>query len=340
MGVQMRKRFAMLASACALYALFTPNGYGQQKLAQTGMKFLSVGTDARASAMGEAVTAVEGYSSSMFFNPAGMARLNSSANISLGQTRWIADINYNFGSVAFRPFQGKFGVIGITVLSVNYGELLETIRADNEQGYLDIGTFKPTAFAIGLGYASALSDKFSVGGNVKYVTQSLGNSTVDLDPLGNPMKTKNSTNVVAFDLGILYKTGFKSLNFGMTVRNFSREIRFQKESFQLPLTFKIGMSMDMLDIVSHDKEKHSFILGVDAEHPRDFPEQIEIGGEYVFMKVLALRAGYVYPSDEHGVSLGIGVQKSLPDFMLSFDYAYTPFGVFNKVHRLSFQFSL
>lgn len=49
----------------------------QDKLAQTGMQFLSVGTDARAVAMGEAFTTIEGRSSSLFYNPACMARTSN-----------------------------------------------------------------------------------------------------------------------------------------------------------------------------------------------------------------------------------------------------------------------
>jgi len=336
MGMPMRK---LIISIVACATLASPD-YAQQKLAQAGMKFLTVGTDARATAIGEAMTAVEGYSSSMFFNPAAMGWMTKLGSLSVGQTRWIADINHYFGSVALAPFNGEYGVIGMTVLSIDYGELQETIRADNEQGFLDIGTFKPTAFAIGLSYARALSDRFSVGGNVKYVTQDLGNSTVSLRPSGEAEKVSNSTNVIAFDFGILYRTGFKSLNFGMTVRNFSREIRYQQENFQLPLIFKIGVSMDILDFFPVDKEMHAFLLSVDATHPRDYPEQINIGGEYLFAKTLALRGGYMLNNDEYGLTLGFGVQRALGDFQLGLDYSYTPFGVFDAVHRLSFQFTM
>jgi hypothetical protein len=314
---------------------------GQQKLAQTGMKFLAVGTDARGVALAEALTATEGYSSSMFYNPANMARLSGFANVMVGQTRWIADIKHNFGSVAFSPFDGEYGVLGFFLQAVDYGEIEGTIAYPNEQGYLDIGTFKPTALAMGVGYARALSDKFSVGGNVKYVTQDLGNAVVAADTFGNMVNAGNKTNVVAFDFGILYRTGFKSLNFGMTVRNFSREIRYVKDGFQLPLTFKIGLSMNILDLWGMDRETHEFLLAVDAEHPRDYPEQIRIGGEYVFLKHFALRAGYVTPTDEQGISLGFGLkQVGIDNFRLGIDYAYTAFGIFDNVHRLSFQFSL
>ena len=78
----------------------------QEKRAQTGMKFLSVTTDPRAAALGEAMTSVEANSSAMFFNPSSMANLNTFGDVSLGRVNWIADIDYVYGSVALRPAGG------------------------------------------------------------------------------------------------------------------------------------------------------------------------------------------------------------------------------------------
>ena len=59
---------------------------GTDKLAQTGMKFLSFSPDARAAALGDAITAKTGGASSLFYNPAGMARLEG-MNVAVGQTQ-------------------------------------------------------------------------------------------------------------------------------------------------------------------------------------------------------------------------------------------------------------
>jgi hypothetical protein len=126
----------------------------------------------------------------------------------------------------------------------------------------------------------------------------------------------------------------------MAIRNFSKEVMYQKEGFQLPLTFKVGVSMNALDMTDVDPAMHKFLVAVDAEHPRDFAGQVRLGGEYVFMDILALRAGYVSGGDEYGVSYGVGLQKDFDGFGLSVDYARTPFGVFGAVNRFSFQFTL
>jgi len=337
----MNMTFRTLVATLLLLGVVPLVARGEQKLAQTGLKFLAVTADPRAEAFGGAFTAVEGSSSAMFFNPSCMARLNGLTSVMLARTNWIGEIKHNFGSIAFSPWGGDYGVLGVAVQFVDYGEIIETIRDGNPlgNGYIDLGTFKPTGLMIGVGYARALSDKFSLGGNVKYAQQDLG-ETVNQVVNGEYIKAGNKASVFAFDFGILYRTGFKSLNFGMTVRNFSKEVRYQDEGFQLPLTFKIGLAMNVLDFTDLDKEMHSLLVAVDAEHPRDFGEQVRIGGEYLFMKTLALRIGYVGPADEHSVSYGVGVKQSFEGVGFGFDYSYTPFGIFDPVHRFALQFSL
>lgn len=334
-----RNSIRILIFSAVLFTVLHSPVNGQQKLAQTGMKFLNVGSDARVTAMAEAFTAVEGYSSSMFYNPAGMARQRVFGNILLGQTKWIGEINHNFASAAIVPFGGAAGVIGVSLQFVDYGELYATIRANNEEGFLDIGTFSPSASMIGVGYAIELSPRFSVGGNVKYVSQNLGSTVIGYEQSGEYRRTKSETGVLAFDLGVLYRTGVKSLNFGMTVRNFSREARYENEGFQLPLIFKIGISINALDLLAVDEKEHSLLVGFDATHPRDYPEQLNLGVEYVFMDFFAVRAGYMMNNDVFGLTSGLGVRRELGPMLVAVDYSYTPFDVFKDVHRLSFGFS-
>ncbi len=310
-----------------------------KKLAQTGMKFLSVSTDARTSGFSEAVTAVDlASASAIFYNPATMASIKEFTSLTVGNVSWIADINYIHSAIAFAPFDGDYGVFGISFLSVDYGEFMGTVVASNEKGYLDVGTYSPRSYSFGIGYAKALSTKFSVGGNIKYVKQNLGSSVVDVDENGNYVNEDNSLGAMAFDFGILYRTGFKSLNFGMSVRNFSAELKYKEETFQLPLTFRIGLSIDAMDLFNIDKNTHSLIVAVDASHPRDYSEQIYVGAEYTFINMFSVRAGFVSPADEHNFSAGFGVKRNISGMNLGLDYAYQPYGIFNNVHRFTFNF--
>jgi len=312
-----------------------------KKLAQTGMKFLAANVDARSSGIGTAYTSVEGGSIMMFHNPSGMARQGSFADVSLGYMTWIADIKYSYAGISFAPYEGQYGVIGVSFVNVNYGEFFGTIRADNQLGYIETGIFAPHAMAIGLSYANALSDKFSIGGSVKYANQFIGPNYTSIDPQGNIVSKESELDVFVFDFGLLYRTGFKSLNFGMAIRNFSKELVYEEEQFQLPLTFKIGVSMNVFDLLENiDPAVHQMLVSVDAIHPRDFSEQVNFGFEYNFMNMVALRAGYIYPADEQSYTLGLGLQQSFAGYKIGVDYAYTPFGVFDPVHRVSLMFSL
>jgi hypothetical protein len=333
---------------CGLLVMFTAVRFGvageYEKLAQTGFDFLSVNSDGRASALGGAVTATEMGSASLFFNPAGMAGMTGLADATASLNSFIADIDHNTFSLALSPFRGEYGVLGFSVQTVDYGELQGTvvdIDPANTKGYLDTDLMNPTALAIGVGYAKRLTDRFSVGGQVKYTHQDLCESEIvaKTDASGAVAETetvRNELSPLAFDFGTLFKTGFKSLAFGMSVRNFSKEVKYSEEGFQLPLIFQMGISMNLFDVVHPGGPDQSLVLSLDATHDRSHPEQILVGLDYRIMNVLALRGGYVSNNDEDGLTFGFGVSYS----GVSFDYAYTPFGVFDKVQRMTARFSM
>ncbi len=322
-----------------------------RKLAQTGFKFLNISAGAQQAALGDAYTAAIGNASSMFYNTAGMAFTDQFADAWLGQTQWLADIKHYHVAAYIRPFDGLYGMIGFSDQSVDYGEIQSTILAANDQGYLDVGTFKPSAYALGISYAKALSDRFAIGANVKFVGQDLGSHVLsatyvqdtggkDSSFTGAKKAEYALNNIPTFDFGILYKTGLKSLTFGMTVRNFAREVSFVRDNFQLPLTFRIGIAMNVMDLFDFDPSFQRLQVTVDAEHPRDFSEQVKVGVEYVFANTVALRVGYISPADEYDLSYGLGVQTSLAGTSFGVDYSYTPFGVFDPVNRFSVRFGL
>ena len=326
----MKKIFLLLLAPVFIGMMAVPGAISQVKLAQTGFQYLSVGADARPTGMGDAFTTVEGSSGALFYNPAGMARLPHFVDVMANQTQWIAGINHFAVSGAISPANGRYGVFGISVVSVDYGDLQGTMVWSNSAGYVDTEVFSPNAIAVGVGYARSLTDKFSVGAQVKFVAQSLGKSVIPDDEV-----RKNVASVAAFDFGTIYRTGFRSLAFGMSVRNFSKEIKFEKEGFQLPLTFKIGLAVNAFDFFAKNLENQSLLVVIDAVHPRSYSEYLNIGGEYRFGDFFSARAGYISAQDDYGFTFGFGVQV----FGFAFDYSYTPFGVFNDVQRFTLRFS-
>jgi len=319
----------------------------QVKLAQAGFQFLSVGTDARATGMGEAFTTVDGSVTCALYNPAGLSRISSPVELEMSQMTWIADIKYISAAIAITPFDGRYGTLGISFLNVDYGNFNFTMVANNEKGYVDLNGYpKPYALAAGIAYAKELSDKFSVGGSVQFVKQNLGNSVVPVfkQVLHDSVITTDTSyvtksyglNVMAFNFGTVYRTGLKSLSFGMSINNFSKEIAYERENFQLPLTFKFGISMNLIDLIPNLQRSSSLLVSIDAIHPRAFSEFLDMGAEYGFMNTLFLRAGYITKHDDYALTFGIGIRK----FGFAFDYSFMPEKVFESIHRFSLRFTL
>ncbi|MDZ7288369.1 MAG: PorV/PorQ family protein [candidate division KSB1 bacterium] len=337
----MKKLMIILFIGLLIGGLWSAGGYAQehQKLAQTGFQFLSVVSDARAAAMAEAMTSLQIGSSALFFNPAGMADMTNFVDATASLNQWIADIRHSTYSLALRPAGGSFGVFGFSVQHVKYGEFYGTrVNKATALGYEDTGIFELSAIAFGVGYAKQLTDRFCVGGQVRWVRQDLGESVIPMISATDTSKATvtNELTPLVFDFGTQFKTGIKSLVFGMTVRNFSKEIKYVEEGFQVPLVFNLGISMNVMDLMAGPSLEQSLYVTIDASHYRDHPEQIKVGLDYRLMKMLSLRAGYVSSNDESGLSFGMGVSR----YGFGFDYAYTPFGVFDKVQRLTARFSL
>lgn len=308
------------------------------KRAQTGLKFLSTSLDARASGMGSALTAeLNGSAMSLFYNPGSMAGMENQISVGLGVTQFIADINYSAGAVAYRPSGGNYGVFGISFTSVNYGDFVGTVRSENEAGYVKSGDYSPTALAIGFGYARSFTDRFSIGAQIKYAAQDLGSFAVDVGT-----NEEFSVNTLAYDFGVVYDTGWKSLVIGVTARNFSSELSYVRENFELPLALQFGAQFNVLDLTSMDTEMHALTVHADLQRPRDFAEHFRFGAEYSFSNLLALRAGFeqLGVSEEQGASFGGGVNLDVGGANIRADYAMTLFGVFGNLNRISFQIGL
>jgi hypothetical protein len=311
---------------------------GDIKLAQTGFQFLTVVSDARAAGMGTAVNSLPLGSSSLFFNPAGLAEMTGLVDVSASDNRWIAGIRHTTVSLAFRPMKGRYGAVGFSAQSVDYGDrFFGTVvvpESQNKLGYIETGDIEPTALAIGAGYAKSLTDRFSVGGQIRWVRQDFGDMIVPTtDTTRAPARFQKSP--LAYDFGTLFKTGFKSLAFGMSVRNFSQEIKYLQESFELPLVFTLGIHADLMDWIPVGGPKQSVLLSIDAKHDRSHAEQVCVGMDYRLMRILSCRVGYVSDNDENAMSYGIGVSLA----GVSIDYAYAPFGVFDSVQRMTVRFS-
>lgn len=318
--------------------LIAPTAHAQiEKTAQAGMTFLNVGVGARAAGMGGSFITQDKDISSIFWNPAGIGSIDRGA-FCLERNMWFADIIQNSAAIAYSF--GKYGVLGVNMVTMDYGTFYGTeisIASDLFFDYEETGEFTIDEYYVGLTYSRMISDRFLVGGQVKYVYQDLYENTIQKG-LYPEKEVDNIVDVFAFDFGTHYKTGFHSLTFAMCARNFSKNIQFpeQQEDFSLPLIFTIGVSMDVLDLVNSIDEQHSLLLSFDGIHPRDYEEKASFGAEYGFMNLMFLRAGYKWNFSAEDLSFGAGFNYDLGSGLsIRVDYAFTNMKYFDPVHRFS-----
>jgi hypothetical protein len=324
----MKKSTIVLGVVFSATILAVPAHAQIKKLGQTGLQFLKVDVSPRAAGMGSAYTMSGNDASAMFYNPAGIARLDPGFDFFASRTEWIAGISYSAAGVA--KALGELGTFGVSLIFADYGDdIIGTQVAQTEKGYEITGPLDVGAYAVGLSYARAFTDKFAIGGQIKYAGQHLGSSV--LTPGGSAEENKVSG--LTFDFGTIFYPGFHSLRVGMSVNNFSAQFKYDEEPFQLPLTFKIGAAIDVLDLLG--EHRNPLLIAVDALHPRDYTERIQVGGEYWYNDLVALRGGYKFNYNEESFSLGAGLKHSIGGMSVKLDYSYSDFEIFDPVSRFS-----
>jgi hypothetical protein len=83
---------------------------------------------------------------------------------------------------------------------------------------------------------------------------------------------------------------------------------------------------------------------MDAQHPNDNYESINLGGEYVFNDFLAIRGGYkdlFLPDPEFGMTAGFGLkQLVMGNVSLKFDYAFEKLVHLGNIQKFSIGINL
>lgn len=306
---------------------------GVDKIAQSGMKWLSIPVGARASALGGAYTAVASDAGAVFWNPAGLALIEGS-HVFLSQTQWLADIKVNAGSVTYT--HNDLGTFGVHFMAVDWGNLRGTRFTGGAELFEETGSFSPESWLVGLSFGRRVSNKFSFGANLRLIRENLGSSQEG--SFTSPQKYSAKLDVIAIDFGTIFYTGFKDLRIAMTMQNVSQEKQYRFEAFPLPLSFKFGAAMNVLQLLQPAESDHGLTVSADAIHLRDFSERLHFGMEYSFKKMFFLRSGYKTNYDEEDVTLGGGARLSMGKTAFGLDYSYLAFDNFDAVHMFSFDF--
>ncbi len=330
--------FAKLLFLMIITLLFSSNSFAQfEKKGQVGFRFLSNPVSAEVMGRGGVGILKTNNSNGMFWNPSLISLIDGNYDLAFNHTQGITDINYNAVAVSSRL--GDFGVLGFSMLAMDYGDFYATVRAANSQGYIDMGTFSPNAIAIGAAFSQQLTEKFSYGVHLKYVRQDLGDAYVAVsgDSLSNvEIGTKKyDKGTFALDVGAFYDFNYNGITFAATIQNISQELQYEIEKFPLPFNISFGATIEPLDFFFDKDPQNVFILGFESVHPRDFGEKAKIGGEYRFMDMFIARAGYQMNYDERGYTAGFGLRYKLSGTHLRVDYAFEPFGILGNVHFIS-----
>ncbi|NIA28882.1 MAG: PorV/PorQ family protein [Actinobacteria bacterium] len=302
--------------------------FAMKKVAQSKLQFLKFEIGARAVAMGGAYTAISGDPNCIFYNPAGTAFVDGLA-LAFNHSQWIADISYQSGVLVYNA--GRFGNFSLDYMTANYGSFERTIvDAHAWEGYQSLGDFNIGEYAIGLGYARQITDRFFIGGQTKYAYQKLGTSTI-WEYVGSDFEAErnvnNVTDVVAYDFGTYYNSGFKNLCIGMSVQNFANK--------PIPLNFRFGLAMDINEVFFPNAKNNRLVLACDVMHPRDYAERMVYGLEYQYKEFFALRAGYKANYDTQGLTGGLGLKMEYMNIKLQFDYAFSDMGALGVINQFS-----
>ena len=303
-------------------------------LGTSGAQFLKMDVDARTVGLGGANVAVTRGAMALYYNPAGIANLDK-RSLAFSYTDWVADIKYNY--LAYETPVSGFGNIGVHLAVLTMGDM-EITTLEQQEGTGE--SFGANSWVVGITNAYQLTNRFAFGVTAKYVREKI---------------SELSANAIAFDVGTLYYTGFRTLRIAMSTRNFGTDTKFdgnelettldednnpstapilikkETQSQPLPLSFRLGVAYDF-----EFNEQSKLMATVDGYNTRDRGQQASVGAEYTWRNQLAVRAGYKLRADEENVALGAGYDFDVSGFgTVGISYAWANIGRLQNAHRFS-----
>ncbi|MCL2799855.1 MAG: PorV/PorQ family protein [Endomicrobia bacterium] len=273
------------------------------------LPFLQMPAGARYIAMGGAGTAFVEDSTSMYWNPALIAR--SGANtVDFMHSSYVEDSSYDYASFEYK-LKG-ISAVGFAIQYFSYGKVDSYDNFGNATGSMN-----PYNMAISAGYAINIKG-FGVGVSGKMIRSEIVDEVY----------------VPALDFGLSLPAMIKNkFLLGLAVTNISEGIKYGQETEQLPMTARLGAAYCVKD---------NLITAADIGFSY-YEEEIyaALGAEYELKLLdaisMSFRAGYNTMSDIGGVAgltAGFGIRVK----SLMIDYAFVPMGDFGDTHRVSLSY--
>jgi Type IX secretion system protein PorV len=304
----MRPSRSSLVALVALSTFATPSAAQDRELDEGGA-FLLIPVGARAAASGQASVAIGGSSESAFWNPAGLALMQSS-EIGVHHANTFASNNT---ALAGYLRASRFGVIGISAYLVDFGSQ-EVVLGPG----LPVGRISPKNIELLASYATEIVTRFTLGLNYKLIQfrqDCSGNCTLFPTFVGTTQ---------AVDFGAQYAVGAEErLRFGLAVQNlgFKLQINNRDQADPLPTRVQAGVAYRIdLPRPRGVEQALDVLLMFDVRNrwgTYTNPDA-RIGVDLGYQDVVRLRAGYAFlQSEAGGPSIGVGFRVG----RLSLDFA-------------------
>lgn len=268
-----------------------------------GVAFLKIPVGARSVSMGEAHGAIEGDIESIYYNPAGIARMPGLEATFMHDARWLG-MRYEY--IAFATPIGLEKGIGMSISYFSAGKLegMDVNGTPTED-------FSAYDLNFSLSYAMEIKNGLCVGLSLKAIAEKI---------------EKEGGSSLAFDLGGMYKTTIRGLTIGMSLQNIGKGIELVRKSYPLPLNLKLASSYKF--------PGRPMRFCVDLNIPNDDMANLCLGSEYRISRNFAVRSGYKAGSDL-GVISGLRIGCGFEWDRFSLDYGYSPYGVLGNSHKIS-----
>ena len=239
---------------------------------------------------------------------------------------YVGDFNLgtNFGAVQYSRTFDKLGSFATSVQYYNYGSM----QYASESGYTDGSTFNVSDYAVTLGWGRELTDKWSIGANLKYagVQYEAGRAgALGVDVAGTYWAYSNwAFTLAARNIG--RQIYCRELNVENKWLPFSLDFMASKKLDHLPLTIIMGYKdmqhwnktyEDPLDLAGYYDPITGEYQGPSkaAQFFTNLGCHLVVGGELALGKNLFLRASYNYETHH---KMDVTEKRSLVGFSAGF----------------------
>ncbi|MDH4071089.1 MAG: PorV/PorQ family protein [Ignavibacteria bacterium] len=293
---------------------------------------------ARDFAVGGSTLASTSGIEAIYWNPAGLARMNSSSEAMFSHMNYIADIGVEYIAVA-STFEG-FGSIGFDIKSLSMGEIAVTTE-DNPDGTGE--RFSPTYLVLGLTYSRLLTDRISVGLTASMISERIDRVSATGIAFNVGLQYSNFANVSGLGIGVAVKNIGPSMTFdgsGLirqgTTTNTSRPatpVKLQAQSDELPSTIELGLAYTY-----RPQDNHALNFTGLFVNNNFSDDEYKLGLEYGFDNTFFLRGGYNFSQETqadsyiYGLTAGAGLNYNFSGMNVTFDYAFRDVELFQSNH--------